>query len=598
MKNLLFCLSCLALTAYCCYAEKPGEFMQQKDSTGVIGLFSEALPRKFYFPECQVQIPSPQGWYARNKTQANVGMVFVSKEEVIGMEGKFLTGLSFFSNYEKVMKIEIPDTNYFAEALFHHGILKILPKEVKKSFYELETQLGNFKFMEIIEGRKPIVARGVLKSDKGAFLVIIEAPVDEWKSVKPILLEMAKNIRLLSSGQENDEIVYSVQDNPLSKLYDQRDYRKKKSLIEKFKMLKKGMSVKEYFEIMDYKLREVQSNEGNKKNLVNETPGWIKSIHLALTPNKFDIIDIYGVYNGCICEELFYARIEDKRITDLNLINHMLPDDFNVGEWENFLVGPMINPEQAKMKIEKINTWATEKYRTIKAFENIKNINTGISEMEYLNMAQSFNIQFILHILPVIPGVFDCQVTNLPYQGIKREYVYAFRENGKIVTVGKVIILGGKVTSITVENEDENEKSQKTGTSDDVKLFNPDRSSDAEKSPAKKKPDNEMPSGEVIKSPLDKKPRLIKSPNPEYPEEALKANVQGNVIIEAVTDIYGQVVSAKAIEGPEMLMSAAVEAIKKWRYEPYMMDGVPRPVKFKVAVKFSLGNKKNPIICH
>ena len=72
------------------------------------------------------------------------------------------------------------------------------------------------------------------------------------------------------------------------------------------------MGVKEYSKIMDYKVRQVKSKEGDKKNWTNETAGWVKDIPLSIAPKKVDIIDIYGVYNRCICEELFYVRIDNK----------------------------------------------------------------------------------------------------------------------------------------------------------------------------------------------------------------------------------------------------------------------------------------------
>jgi hypothetical protein len=114
-----------------------------------------------------------------------------------------------------------------------------------------------------------------------------------------------------------------------------------------------------------------------------------------------------------------------------------------------------------------------------------------------------------------------------------------------------------------MEKEDGLEKSQKTGISDDGKLFSLDKSFKAERPLAKKPPAKKVSPDEIIKIPS-----------------------------LAAANIFGRVVSAKAIEGPEILRPAAEEAIKKWQYEPYLLDGVPRPVKFTVVVKFNLHNKK------
>jgi TonB family protein len=90
-----------------------------------------------------------------------------------------------------------------------------------------------------------------------------------------------------------------------------------------------------------------------------------------------------------------------------------------------------------------------------------------------------------------------------------------------------------------------------------------------------------------------KKPRLIRKVDPVYPEGAKKAGIQGRVVVTAVTDVFGCVVEAKAAKGPEALHEAAVNAIKQWVYEPYLLDGVPKPVKFTVVVSFNLDKDRD-----
>ena len=87
------------------------------------------------------------------------------------------------------------------------------------------------------------------------------------------------------------------------------------------------------------------------------------------------------------------------------------------------------------------------------------------------------------------------------------------------------------------------------------------------------------------------KPKLIKSPAPEYPKEALDAGIEGKVVIDAVTDTFGRVVDAQVASGPPELQTAALEALKQWVYEPYLKNGKPVPVKFTVIVKFNLKKK-------
>lgn len=84
------------------------------------------------------------------------------------------------------------------------------------------------------------------------------------------------------------------------------------------------------------------------------------------------------------------------------------------------------------------------------------------------------------------------------------------------------------------------------------------------------------------------KPKLIKRVEPTYPAIALKAHIQGRVIVEATTDIYGKVIKTRVIGGNPLLTKAAVDAVRQWIYEPYMISGMPRPVVFTVTVTFTL----------
>jgi protein TonB len=63
--------------------------------------------------------------------------------------------------------------------------------------------------------------------------------------------------------------------------------------------------------------------------------------------------------------------------------------------------------------------------------------------------------------------------------------------------------------------------------------------------------------------------RKIKSKvNPQYPELARKMNVSGSVKLELVIAANGQVKSVKPLGGHPLLIDAAQNAVKQWRYEP------------------------------
>ncbi|MBD3413395.1 MAG: TonB family protein, partial [Candidatus Aminicenantes bacterium] len=85
-----------------------------------------------------------------------------------------------------------------------------------------------------------------------------------------------------------------------------------------------------------------------------------------------------------------------------------------------------------------------------------------------------------------------------------------------------------------------------------------------------------------------KKPKLIHSVPPHYPEIARQARVEGVVIIEATTDIYGRVQNVRVLKSQPLLDQAAKDAVRQWVYEPMVINGRPRPVIFTVIVTFEL----------
>jgi len=85
-----------------------------------------------------------------------------------------------------------------------------------------------------------------------------------------------------------------------------------------------------------------------------------------------------------------------------------------------------------------------------------------------------------------------------------------------------------------------------------------------------------------------KVPRLIKQVKPEYPPEAFASRLQAVVIVEAMTDIYGRVSRARIISGHPVFHAAALAAVRQWLYDPYIVDGVPRPIYFTVSITFGL----------
>ncbi|HRU33623.1 MAG TPA: energy transducer TonB, partial [Candidatus Paceibacterota bacterium] len=85
-----------------------------------------------------------------------------------------------------------------------------------------------------------------------------------------------------------------------------------------------------------------------------------------------------------------------------------------------------------------------------------------------------------------------------------------------------------------------------------------------------------------------KQPKLIHRVEPIYPEIARQARVEGVVILECTTDIYGRVQTVKVLRSVPLLDQAAIDAVKQWVYEPMVINGRPRGVIFTVTLTFKL----------
>jgi protein TonB len=80
----------------------------------------------------------------------------------------------------------------------------------------------------------------------------------------------------------------------------------------------------------------------------------------------------------------------------------------------------------------------------------------------------------------------------------------------------------------------------------------------------------------------------IKDVPPQYPEMAKIAHVQGDVVLNAVIDKKGRIKHLNAISGPPLLVQAATDAVKQWRYKPYMLGGKKVEVQTRITVKFHM----------
>jgi len=93
------------------------------------------------------------------------------------------------------------------------------------------------------------------------------------------------------------------------------------------------------------------------------------------------------------------------------------------------------------------------------------------------------------------------------------------------------------------------------------------------------------------------RPRKIKDVKPVYPEAAVLEKVEGVVVLEVTIDEQGKVKAARIVSySPPILNQAALDAVRQWRYEPFVKDKKAKPVTFTVTVTFSMDQERREAI--
>jgi protein TonB len=82
--------------------------------------------------------------------------------------------------------------------------------------------------------------------------------------------------------------------------------------------------------------------------------------------------------------------------------------------------------------------------------------------------------------------------------------------------------------------------------------------------------------------------KLIYGPAPIYPRLAVTARSQGTVKLEAVISADGTIRNLRVVSGPPLLVNAAVEAVRQWRYHPTLLNGIAVEVITEIDVNFTL----------
>jgi periplasmic protein TonB len=97
--------------------------------------------------------------------------------------------------------------------------------------------------------------------------------------------------------------------------------------------------------------------------------------------------------------------------------------------------------------------------------------------------------------------------------------------------------------------------------------------------PAKQPPEHKISSGVA---------QGLKTHNvdPIYPVVARNAGIYGDVILHATIDTNGKIGSIRPVQGEPILVKASIDAVKQWRYRPFIFNGKPVQVETTIKIQF------------
>jgi TonB family protein len=91
---------------------------------------------------------------------------------------------------------------------------------------------------------------------------------------------------------------------------------------------------------------------------------------------------------------------------------------------------------------------------------------------------------------------------------------------------------------------------------------------------------------DVILSSKGAEKRLAHSVSPKSPVDVHSADAQGKIVLKTVVDENGKVDGVRLVEGNAILATAAMQAVRQWRYRPYVRDGKALPFQTVVIIDF------------
>jgi protein TonB len=86
---------------------------------------------------------------------------------------------------------------------------------------------------------------------------------------------------------------------------------------------------------------------------------------------------------------------------------------------------------------------------------------------------------------------------------------------------------------------------------------------------------------------------IVKQTYPKYPPAAFQAGVQGTVVLEATIGEDGKLREIRVVSGHPLLISAATECIRNWKYRPAVLNGEIIPSPATIEVRFIIQRSKS-----
>lgn len=81
---------------------------------------------------------------------------------------------------------------------------------------------------------------------------------------------------------------------------------------------------------------------------------------------------------------------------------------------------------------------------------------------------------------------------------------------------------------------------------------------------------------------------LVKRVNPEYPKELRKRKAQGSIVVKVRISTSGDVIDVTRVTGATEFTQSAFDAVKQWKFKPYLLNGQPVEVETEFLLNFTL----------